>query len=59
MDWMMIGSALLAIMFLVVIFPRAMHAIRHGEKGSSSDWMGVALLLGGVGLFVALLVAMV
>ena len=56
---MKIGAALLLIMMLVYLVPRAMHAVKHSEKGSNSDWLGFALVLGGVGLFVALLVAMV
>ena len=59
MDWMKIGAALLLIMMLVYLVPRAMHAVKHSEKGSNSDWLGFALVLGGVGLFVALLDAMV
>lgn len=59
MDWMKIGSAILMIMFLIMIFPRVKHELKHGKKGSQKEWMGALGLLGGVALFVWLLMKMV
>jgi hypothetical protein len=59
MDWMKIGSALLLIAMIAVVFPRVRDAVKHGEKGSSSDWMTAILPLLAVALFIGLLIAMV
>ena len=58
MDWMKIGSAILLIAMAVFIFPRAMHAMKHGPKGSSQDWMSFIFVLAAIGGFIALLVMM-
>ncbi|MDH5434150.1 MAG: hypothetical protein OEY19_09400 [Gammaproteobacteria bacterium] len=55
MDWMKIGSALLLIMMLFVIYPRVKHELKHGRKGSQKEWLGAFALLGGVALFILLL----
>ncbi len=59
MDWMKIGSALLLIAFLVMLAPTAMHMLKNSPKGANSDWMLALALLGGVALFVLLLMKMV
>jgi RsiW-degrading membrane proteinase PrsW (M82 family) len=59
MDWMKIGWALLLIAFLVVIAPRAMYMLKNSPKGSNKDWMLALVLLGGVALFVLILMKMV
>ncbi|HEY3486620.1 MAG TPA: hypothetical protein VGL10_01005 [Gammaproteobacteria bacterium] len=59
MDWMKIGSALLLIAFLVIVAPRAMDALKNSPKGSSKDWLLTIVLLGGVALFVLVLMKMV
>ncbi|MEM7504534.1 MAG: hypothetical protein AAF417_21030 [Pseudomonadota bacterium] len=59
MDWMQIGSAILIIMMIVFIWPRARHMLKNSPQGSSQEWLTTAGLLGAVGLFVALLIAMV
>ena len=56
---MKIGSAVLIIMFIIMIFPRVKHELKHGKKGSQQEWMGAAAVLGGVALFVWLLMKMV
>ena len=55
MDWMKIGSVILMIMVLIMIFPRVKHELKHGKKGSQKEWMGGFALLGGVAVFVWLL----
>ncbi len=59
MDWLKIGSALLLIAMLFMIFPRARQAIKHAPKGTTKDWMGYILPLAVVILFVILLIALV
>jgi len=59
MDWMKIGSALLLGAMLIYLFPRMRHAIQHAPKGSNKDWLGFAMIIAAVGLFVAFLIAMV
>lgn len=54
--WMKIGSALLLVMMIAFIFPRARHMLKNSPKGSSSDWQGFVFLIGGVVLFVLLLI---
>lgn len=58
-DWMMLVQALMLVAFIAFIFPRAKHAIKYAPKGSSSDWVGVAGLLGLVALFIAVLTQLV
>lgn len=60
--WEGIGGALLAAMMLFMawrLWPAAKNWIENGPKGSSSDWTTAALLLGGVMLFVWILIQMV
>ncbi|MCZ6471286.1 MAG: hypothetical protein O6649_08025 [Gammaproteobacteria bacterium] len=59
MDWLKIGSALLLIAMLFMIFPGARKAAKNSPKGSMQDWMGYILPMGVVILFVILLIAMV
>jgi len=59
MDWMKIGSALLLLMMLVFLWPRAKQMMKESPKGSSEDWKAVILPLLGVIGFVILLIMMV
>lgn len=59
MDWLTIGSALLVGLMLVVLLPRARHMIRESRKGTPAEWMGVAIPLAAVVLFVIFLMAIV
>lgn len=59
MDWMHIASAVLIIMMIVFIWPKARYMLKNSPEGSSQDWLTTVGLLGAVGLFVALLIAMV
>ena len=59
MDWMKIGSALLLLMMLVFLWPRARQMMKESPKGSSSDWKAAIIPLLAVIGFVILLVMMV
>lgn len=60
MDGITIGKFLLAGMlafFVIRGVPAAIHHIKHGPKGSTSEWLNAALLLGAVVLFVLFLMS--
>ena len=57
--WLKIGSALLLIAMLAVIWPRAKHMLENSPKGSSDDWRTFILIVAGVALFVLLLIQLV
>ena len=56
---MQIGSALLLVAMLFMIFPRARAAMKNSPKGTSSDWMGFIVPLAAVILFIMMLIALV
>jgi len=57
--WMKIGWALVLGFMLVRMIPVARHWLKNGPKGTSKEWLTTSMLLGGVVLFVALLVVVV
>ena len=57
--WMKIGSGILLIAFFFMILPRAKYMLTHSPKGSSNDWMLVAMLFGGIALFIYILIKLV
>ncbi len=59
MDWMKIGSALLLLMMVVFLWPRAKQMVKESPKGSSEDWKALIIPLVAVIGFVILLVMMV
>ncbi|MDP1559363.1 MAG: hypothetical protein Q8K59_04630 [Nitrosomonas sp.] len=59
MDWMQIVSALAMVMFIVFLFPRARDMMKNSPKGSSSDWMGFAIPVIAIVLFILLLIKLV
>ena len=59
MDWMKIGSALLLVLMLVVLFPRAKQMLTESPKGSAADWRAVLIPIALVAGFVVLLIMMV
>lgn len=59
MDWMKIGSALLLLMMIIYLWPRAKQMMKESPKGSSDDWKAVIIPLAAVVGFVVLLVMMV
>ena len=53
---------ILAAMFLFMawrLWPAAKHMLQNGPKGSSDDWVTFGLLIGGVTLFILLLMKLV
>ncbi len=59
MDWMKIGTAILLIMMLVYLIPRAKIMMQQTRKAEPGEWMGVVLPLAAVAGFVALLVMII
>jgi hypothetical protein len=57
--WMKIGSAILLVIMLIVIFPRARQMIAESPKGSGKEWLSALIPLALVAAFVVLLVMMV
>ena len=58
-DWVKIGSALFMLAMVIYLFPRAKHAVQNSRKAESGEWMNFALLMGGVVLFIIVLIALV
>ena len=56
---MKILSAVLIVMMLVFLFPRAKQMLTESPKGSSSDWVSALIPLGLVVGFVILLMALI
>ena len=59
MDWTKWVTAGLLLMMIIYLFPRAKHMLQNSPKGSSQDWMGFALVIGGVALFLVFLIMLV
>ena len=59
MDWLRIGSVLLLVMVLLVMWPVAKHWLKNSPEGSTNDWLSALIPLALVGLFVAFLIAAV
>lgn len=56
MDWIKILSAVFLVAMLVYLWPRAKYMLKHSPKATSGDWKSLVLPIGGVILFVVLLV---
>ncbi|MDH5232220.1 MAG: hypothetical protein OEY38_19325 [Gammaproteobacteria bacterium] len=56
MDWMKIGAALLIVMMLVYLLPRAKEMLKNSPKGTAKDWQGALIPIGIVVLFIVFLV---
>jgi len=54
--WMQIALAGLGVLALVVFGPKLGQALRESPKGSARDWLSALLPIGGVVLFVIVLV---
>ncbi|MCG6971383.1 MAG: hypothetical protein LJE85_16575 [Gammaproteobacteria bacterium] len=54
--WEKIILAVIAGLVMFFFFPRMKHWMKGAPKGSRSDWMGLALILGVVVLFVLLMI---
>jgi len=59
MDWMKIASALMLLVMLIFLWPRARQMMKESPKGSSDDWKAAIIPLAAVIGFVILLVMMV
>ncbi len=59
MDWMKIGSALLLLMMIVYIFPRARQMMTNSPKAEPGEWRSALLPIAAVVLFVMILIALV
>ena len=57
--WWKIGSAVLLIAMLAVMFPRARQMLKESPKGTTSQWMSFVIPVGVVVLFVLFLMQMV
>jgi len=60
MDAMSIGKIVLAALFVFMIIrfaPAAFHQLKHGPKGSASEWLNALLLIGAVAAFVLFLMS--
>ena len=56
---MKIGSALLLVVMLIVLFPRARQMIKESPKGTPAQWMSFLVPVVLVALFVLLLMQLV
>lgn len=59
MDWVQITSAIFLAAMIVFLFPRMLRATKDAPKGSAQDWLGAAIPIGAVILFVILLIMLV
>ena len=59
MGWEKWVTAGILLAMAIFLFPRAKHMMKESPKGSSSEWRSFLLLIGGVALFIVLLVLMV
>lgn len=59
MDWTKIGTALLLIAMLAIIYPRMRHAMKHSRKGTNKEWMGFVMIIGIIALFIMFLIQLV
>lgn len=57
--WYKIGSALLLVMMIVLVWPRARQMLAQSRAAEERHWSAAALALALVALFVALLIWMV
>jgi hypothetical protein len=57
--WMKIGSAVLLVVMLIILIPRAKQMLKESPKGTSAQWVSFLIPIGIVVLFVLLLMQMV
>ncbi|MES9900127.1 MAG: hypothetical protein ABW148_14065 [Sedimenticola sp.] len=55
MDWMKIGAALLLVMFIVMLWPRAKEMLTNSPKAEKGQWQAAILPVLGVIAFVIFL----
>ena len=59
MDWMKIGAAILLVMMIVMLWPRAKVMLEQSAQETERDWMGFVIPVAAVLGFVILLMAIV
>ena len=59
MNWMQIGSALLLVAMIAMLWPRTKRIMAETRKAEPGEWMGVVVPLLAVVGFVVLLVLMI
>ena len=59
MDWMKILSAIVLVMMLIYLIPRAKQMMQMSTEAKNKDWMGVIIPIVAVILFVIFLVMLV
>lgn len=59
MDWMKIGSAILLVTMIVVIWPNAKRMLTNSPKAEKGDWMSVVVPILAVIGFIVLLTMIV
>lgn len=59
MDWMKIGSAILLVTMIVVIWPNAKRMLTNSPKAEKGDWMSVVVPILAVIGFIVLLTMLV
>ena len=57
--WMQIGAAVLLVMMLVFLIPRARQMVKESPKGTPAQWVSFLIPIGIVVLFVLLLMQLV
>lgn len=56
--WVQVGMGLMALAVLFFFGPRAIEAAKNSPKGTARDWLGALLPIGGVVLFIILLIGL-
>lgn len=54
-----IGSLIFLVAMLLFLLPRMKSAIQNSRKGSSAEWLNVAMIFAAVAIFVFILVKLV
>jgi hypothetical protein len=57
--WMKIGSAVLLVVMLIILIPRAKQMMQESPKGTPAQWVSFLIPIGLVVLFVLLLMQLV
>lgn len=57
--WMKISMAVIMGYMIFRMLPVASHWLKNGPKGTNKEWLTSAMLLGGVVLFVVILILLV
>ncbi len=58
-DWLLVAQAAFIIAMFLYILPSAKRMWKESPKGSNQDWLTFAAVIGGIALFVYVLIIMV